>query len=136
MGPGWKKLLSFHRYIFPTCKLQIFGRKYYFKQSAHILHLILDILMVHLILDLKLCNNQIFIVYLVCSLKWEDIISSFWPVLLRLKRAFCRLWLKESSYPWLRGTSLLLKKADFKINSLTHCSMFGSIHHGRYCMVF
>ena len=73
---------------------------------------------VHLILDLKLCNNQILIAYLTCSLNWEDMISSFWPVLLRLKRAFCRLWLKESSYPWLRGTSLLLKKQDLEMISL------------------
>ena len=65
-----------------------------------------------------ICNNQILIAYLVCSLKWEDMISSFWPVLLRLKRAFCRLWLKESSYPWLRGTSLLLKKQDLEMISL------------------
>ena len=50
--------------------------------------------------------------YLERSEKCEDKSISFWPVLLRLKRAFCKLWLKDSSYEWARAASLLLKYQD------------------------
>ena len=49
------------------------------------------------------------------SEKCEDKSNSFWPVLLRLKRAFCKLWLKDSSYEWVRAASLLLKHQTMMI---------------------